>query len=145
MSESATIPPPSLDQDPVRRALDCLQEGFQIIDFDWKYIYLNPAGARHARRPAKELIGRPMVEAYPGIERTPLFSVLQRAMEGRTSEVLENEFTFPDGSSRWFEIRVHPVPEGICVYSSDVEHRKRRREPLVRRIWQSIVGSRASG
>lgn len=145
MSESASILPPSLDQGPVRRALDCLQEGFQIIDFDWNYIYLNPAAARHGRRPAHELIGQPMMEAYPGIDGTPVFAVLRRAMEARSSEVVENEFTFPDGTSRWFEIRVHPCPEGICVYSSDIEHRKRRREPLYRRLWQAVRGRAAPG
>jgi hypothetical protein len=46
-------------------------------------------------------------------------------MEQRTSEVLENEFTFPDGTTRWFELRIRPVPAGICIYSADIEHRKR--------------------
>ena len=47
-------------------------------------------------------------------------------MVERSSEILENQFTFPDGSTRWFELRIQPVPEGICVYSSDIEARKRR-------------------
>jgi PAS domain S-box-containing protein len=126
MSEEAAILPPSLERDPLRLALDCLQEGFQVINFDWQYIYLNPAAARHGRRSARELIGKPIAEAYPGIDETPLFAVLRRSMEERTSHVLENEFTFPDGSTRWFEIRVQPFPDGICVYSSDIDHRKRR-------------------
>ena len=125
MSEQVDIFPPSLD-DPVRRALECLQEGFQIIGFDWTYVYVNPAAARHGRRSPQELTGRPMSEAYPGIEGTPMFDVLKRAMNERTSHVLENEFTFPDGTRRWFEIRVQPVPEGICIYSSDIDARKRR-------------------
>jgi hypothetical protein len=47
-------------------------------------------------------------------------------MAERTTHVLENEFTFPDGSRRWFELRIQPVPTGICVYSSDIDDRKRR-------------------
>jgi hypothetical protein len=80
MAELVGHLPPPLEQDPVRRALDCLQEGFQIIGFDWTYVYVNPAAARHGRRPARELIGRPMAAEYPGIERTPLFALLRRCM-----------------------------------------------------------------
>ena len=141
MPDQVDIFPPSLEGDPIRRALDCLQEGFQIIGFDWTYIYLNPAAARHGRRPARDLIGTPMMEAYPGIDKTPMFAVLRRCMEERTSQVIETPFTFPDGITRWFEIRVQPVPEGICIYSSDIDARKRRearhpRPPLLRRIAQ---------
>ncbi len=74
MSELVGVFPPSLDHDPVRRALDCLQEGFQIIGYDWHYVYLNPAAARHGRRPAEELIGHSIFEEYPGIDQTPMFA-----------------------------------------------------------------------
>lgn len=149
MSEIPGLLPPALERDPIRRALDCLREGFQIIGFDWKYIYLNPAAASHGRRDARELIGTRMVEAYPGIDQTPLFEVLRRCMDERSSDVFENEFTFPDGSTRWFEIRVQPVPEGICVYSADIEQRKRKQlarergdayPSLVRRI-RNVFGA----
>lgn len=134
MAEPVHIHPPSV-HDPVRAALDCLAEGFQIIDADWKYVYVNPAAAKHGRRDAAALIGKPMMDAYPGIDRTPLFAVLRTCMEERTSEVIENQFTFPDGSTQWFELRIRPVPAGICIYSADIESRKRP-QPLARRIRQ---------
>jgi PAS domain-containing protein len=125
MAEPIDVQPPNVHHDPVRIALDCLEEGFQIIGRDWRYVYVNPAAARHGRREASELIGRPMIEAYPGIEGTPLFDVMQECMEQRVSRVLENYFTFPDGRTQWFELRIRPVPAGICIYSSDIESRKR--------------------
>jgi len=45
-------------------------------------------------------------------------------MEERTPAAVENLFTYPDGSSAWFELRVEPVPEGICIYSVDIQPRK---------------------
>lgn len=135
MAEPVHVHPPSVHADPVRTALECLTEGFQIIGPDWRYVYVNPAAARHGRRDAAALIGKPMFEAYPGIEQTPLFRVLETCMEKRTSEVIENYFTFPDGSTQWFELRIRPVPAGICIYSADIEHRKRPR-PLGQRILQ---------
>ena len=126
MSERVSVHPPAMERDPVRASLDCLREGFQIIGFDWTYVYVNPAAARHGRRDSEELIGRPLSEMYPGIERTQVFEVMRKCMAERTTHLLENEFTFPDGSKRWFELRIQPVPTGICVYSSDIDDRKRR-------------------
>jgi hypothetical protein len=126
VSESVGVFPPAVDPDPLRACLDCLREGFQIIGFDWTYVYLNPAAARHGRREAAELLGMSISAAYPGIEQTPLFEVMRRCMAERSSHVLENLFTFPDGTQRWFELRIQPVPSGICIYSSDIDDRKRR-------------------
>jgi PAS domain S-box-containing protein len=125
MAEPVHFQPPSVQEDPVRAALDTLKEGFQIIGPDWRYVYVNPAAARHGRREVSELIGKPIAEAYPGIAQTPLFDVLLKCMEQRTSEVIENQFTFPDGSTQWFELRIRPVPAGICIYSADIDYRKR--------------------
>ena len=140
MSEQVDIIPPAFEGDSIRRALDYLREGFQIIGFDWKYIYLNPAAARHGQRDARELRGVSIVEAYPGIDRTPVFAILRRCMEERTSHVLENQFTFPDGTTRWFELRIQPVPEGICIYSSDIEARKQREVGVADMTIQPILG-----
>jgi PAS domain S-box-containing protein len=148
MSELVGVFPPSLDRDPLRRALDCLEEGFQIIGYDWHYIYVNPAAARHGRRPAEELVGHSIFEEYPGIDGTPMFASLRRCMEDRLPQVFETEFRFPDGRTCWFELRVQPAPEGICIYSSDIDQRKRRRTrtspkdraPLLVRLWRAILG-----
>lgn len=46
-------------------------------------------------------------------------------------ESFENEFTFADGSRRWFDLRIQPVPEGVCVYSVDIH------EPKVKDVAQA--------
>lgn len=114
-----------------RDVLDSLLEGFQIISRDWRYLYVNPAAARHGRRAPEELFGRRMSEVYPGIDETPLFATLERAMLERRPATFDTLFTFPDGSTRWFEVRVSPVAEGICVQSVDIQARKEA-EALVR-------------
>jgi PAS domain S-box-containing protein len=119
------VQPPASGADlPFRSTLDHLLEGFQIIAHDWSYLYVNPAAARHGRRTPEELHGRKMWEAYPGIQDTPLFAVLTRCMRERTATSFENQFTFPNGTTRWFELRVVPVPEGLCVHSFDIQARK---------------------
>ena len=116
----------------LRHALDTLREGFQIISPDFRYLYVNPQAAAHGRRTPEELNGRTMMECYPGIQETPLFVELSRCMRTRTASVFENEFEFPDGGRRWFEIRIAPVPDGVCIYSIDIQKRKDAEAALLR-------------
>ncbi|MEX1001875.1 MAG: histidine kinase dimerization/phosphoacceptor domain -containing protein [Crocinitomicaceae bacterium] len=110
--------------------LDKLLEGFQLISYDWKYLYLNDAICKQGKYSREELLGQCMLEKYPGIEKTKMFSTLQKCMKERVSESFENKFTFPDGSSHWFELRVEPVTEGIFILSVDIDERKKQEEKL---------------
>ena len=105
--------------------LDSITEGCQVIGAGWKYLYLNEAAARQGQQPRDALIGRSMVEAYPGIESTKMFALLRSCMEQRTHHHFENEFTFPDGSIGWFDLRFEPVPDGVFILSRDITDRKR--------------------
>lgn len=97
-----------------------MREGLQVIDREWRYLYLNRAAAEHGRRPAEELIGHTMMECYPGIDQTPVFELLRRAMLERASGAMRNEFSYPDGAHRTFELRVEPCEAGIVILSIDV-------------------------
>ncbi len=110
--------------------LDHLIEGCQIISHDWRYLYLNDAALRHARRPRAAVIGRTMMDVYPGIERTSMFETLRKCLETGTTANLESEFTYPDESRAWFELRVQVVPEGLFVLSLDISARKRSEQHL---------------
>src|SRR5438477_10182435 len=114
----------------LRSTLDSLLEGAQIIDRQWRYAYINPAAARHGGTTVDALLGRAMVEAYPGIDQTDMFSVLRRSMETREHAELENEFVTPDGTAKWFQLVIQPVPEGLFILSLDITDRKRAEEAL---------------
>jgi signal transduction histidine kinase len=58
-------------------------------------------------------------------------------MEERQPAAVENLFTYPDGSTAWFELRVEPVPEGLCIHSVDIEARKAA-EAAVRRLQEGL-------
>ncbi len=126
-----------------RSSLDNMMEGCQIVDRDWRYVYVNDAIAMQSRQRKEDLIGRTMMEVYPGIEKTEMFAVLKDCMANRTSHRLENEFTFANGSRGWFDLSIHPVPEGIFILSLDItEHRRaemaiHESEERFRRIFQA--------
>ena len=112
--------------------LDSLHEGCQVIGFDWTYLYLNDAAVAQARQPREHLIGRTMMACYPGIEETAVFGRIGHCMVERSHGRMENVFTFPDGSTRWFELRFVPVSAGTCVLSVDITERKHAEEALQR-------------
>lgn len=106
------------------RALDNMLEGCQIISHDWRYLYINKVAAQHGRRSVDQLLNRTMMEAYPGIENTELFSVLRRCMEHGVAHQMENRFEHPDGTVGWFELSIEPIPEGLFILSMDVTQHK---------------------
>ena len=110
--------------------LDNLLEGFQLIDFDWRYRYVNESVARQGKSTKEALLGNTMMEKYPGIENTPLFKALEKCMYERRPERIENEFVYPDGTKRWFELRIEPVSEGIFILSIDISERKQAEAAL---------------
>jgi PAS domain S-box-containing protein len=113
-----------------RQMLDTMLEGCQIIDFDWRYRYINDAAQNHNRRPKEELLGKTMMECWPGITATEIFALEKSCMEQRTTHCLENEFTFSDGSNGWFSLIIQPVPEGIAIYSEDITERRQAEKAL---------------
>jgi len=105
-------------------SLDYMIEGCQIIDFDWRYVYVNEAAAKQGRKTKEELLGYTMMQVYPGIYKTEMFNHLRNCMINRIQHQLDNEFTFPDGTKAWFELHINPVPEGILILSIDITNRK---------------------
>lgn len=104
--------------------LNQMHEGLQVISPNWRYLFVNETVAAQGKRTRDELLGRTMMECYPGIDKTPMFAQLRACMEKRVSIRMENEFHFPDGSVGWFELLMHPVTEGVLILSLDVTARK---------------------
>ncbi len=107
-----------------------MREGLHLISFDYKYLFLNPAAVSQTKFSEKKIIGKTMMECFPGIEHTEMFSKLRESMEKRTAQVFDYEHTYPDQSKKWFELRFSPVPEGLLLLSLDTTDRKKVEEDL---------------
>ncbi|MBI1949515.1 MAG: response regulator [Deltaproteobacteria bacterium] len=134
MSSSAQIGEVGSDTMPgiAARALANLREGVQVIDPDFRYLYVNDAVVKQARSSREQLLGRTMMEAFPGIEQTPVFDAIRQTLQDKTPRELYNEFTFPDGAVGFFELRLEPVPDGVAILSVDVTEARRVHEALQR-------------
>ena len=111
-------------EDRLQVSLDYMIEGCQIVNPDWRYVYVNEAAARQGRKRKEELLGYTMMQVYPGIDRTEMFSNLRNCMTNRVPHRMENEFVFPDGSTACFELYMEPVPEGVLILSMDITRNK---------------------
>lgn len=107
-----------------RNRLNSLLEGIQLIDYDWRYVYLNDVTSLQSKVPKEELLGRTMMEAFPGIEDTPLFEKMRDCMINRQPHHFENHFIYPDQTEAWFELSIQPAEEGICILSIDITNYK---------------------
>lgn len=125
---------PKSHTDLLHSVFDQSTEGFQVIDKDWRYVFVNEAVAKQGKSGVEDLIGHTMMEKYPGIEKTPLFTELTRVMDKKVGIKMENEFVFPNGEKGWFELFIHPWSDGIMIFSVDITGRKFAGERISRMI-----------
>jgi PAS domain S-box-containing protein len=113
-----------------REILDSLAEGCQIIGFDFRFRYVNDSFLSQTQLQKEHLLGRTMMECFPGIESTEFFSLLDRSMSERIPQRMESAFLLPAATGGWFEVRLAPVPEGVCILSANLSHRNRTEASL---------------
>jgi PAS domain S-box-containing protein len=114
-----------------RNTLDNMVEGCQIVDFNWRYVYVNLNAAKQNQNTSEVMLGKTMMELYPGFESTNIYATLKNCMDNKQEQQMESKFTFPNGTSRVFNIRVQPSPEGIFIQSNDVSERKNAERALL--------------
>lgn len=100
--------------------LNSMQEGFQVIDQELRYVFLNKSAEDHSRMPPGSLIGRKMTECYPGIEKTKLFELIIDTIESKSLNEFDNEFTYPNGEKGWFRISIRPSNGQVFIVSTDI-------------------------
>lgn len=118
------------DQTLFRLTLEQMHEGIQILNQNWVYLYLNEAACLHGQNKKDELLGKKMTDLYPGIEKTEMFHRLEYCRDHQVVSHMENEFVYPNGSRRWFELHIEPHHEGILIRSIDITEKKQIQEQL---------------
>jgi PAS domain S-box-containing protein len=116
-----------------RTLLDDLKERAQVIGHDWRWRYVNRRVATAHDGLLADAVGRSVFEVYPGFEGSPVHERLRRVMDDRVPCDFEAPFTFPDGTTSWFDFRVQPVPEGIFIITVDITERHLAQEALTAR------------
>ena len=137
----------SRSEERFRTTLDNMIEACQIISFDWRYLWVNDTAAMQNRLKKENLLGKNMMEVYPGIEQTHLFEIMKECMDQRNTSAFENKFTFPNGELAWFQVTIQPSAEGIFILSIDITERKKAEEALKEseHLYRTIFDNSADG
>jgi len=104
----------------------------------------NPAAETITRSRAGDVVGRPLLEAFPGMRRFGLVDALEQALD--TGEIIDLPARFYEDAQRsgWRENRVFPLPSGeVVAIFSDVTKRKQDEQELLRAKEQAEAASRA--
>jgi PAS domain S-box-containing protein len=115
------------------RTLERVDDAFFAVDEDWRFTYLNEAGAEVINGAARgshsvsELRGRHIWELIPEAVDTEFYEEYHAAMERQEPRRFESYYPPLDA---WFEVRAYPSPDGLSVYFSDVTGRREREDAL---------------
>jgi len=104
--------------------LDNMFEAAQILSYDWRYLYLNDAAARNGRQRKEEMLGRTVMECFPGFDETEMYRVLKECMDEKKRIAQDFEFEYADGSVVWYAFSIQPVAEGLFILSLEITDRK---------------------
>ena len=141
---ATTVRPGEQDYRDVRQRalLEEIDESFIALDWDYRYVHLNAAGARMQGRPLDDLIGRRLWDVRPALREQPLGRAIRDALELGRFGVVEY---VSEVTGRWQEARVYPTSSGLSVFARDVSEQKRmaaERDELLARSQGELAASR---
>jgi PAS domain S-box-containing protein len=118
------------ERDRSQRLLEGMDEGFKFLDSDFRVRQINAGVLRMEKRPASEIIGKTLWEAWPGTEDLPMTRAYRRAMKEQVPVNLEQFYDFPDGRRLWLDIHAYPANEGLAVFYRDITEKKNAEQAL---------------
>jgi signal transduction histidine kinase len=104
--------------------LDSMNEGFYVLDRDWKLTYANPLARKffsrvHGR--SGEVTGLTIREILPNFEGSETEREFRRAMCDNVFVQFERSSATAEG---WFDVRAYPSQDGLSVFFTDITDRK---------------------
>lgn len=99
----------------------------EIIDFKW--VYLNEPAARLASQPRASLLGKHLLEVFPGSRTAGLFDSYLRVTETGVPWIGEVHYT-QDKVDTLLRLAIARVGDGVAVSSVDISERYRAEEAL---------------
>ncbi|SEP29046.1 SpoIIE family protein phosphatase [Trujillonella endophytica] len=117
--------PTPLTGDLLVQAVEGMDRPMFVLDDDWRFTYVNPAGARVLGRTVGALVGRVIWEAFPEAVGSP-FDELYRsvATTGRSGRTV----AFFAPLDIWFQADAFRTEAGLVVTYDDVTDRRRTEE-----------------
>ena len=111
----------------VRTILESISDAFFAMDATWRLTYVNRATEELLGEPASQLVGRPLMEAFPDTPDGTFRRRYEEVLEARRPAEFQAYYPALDA---WYEVRAFPSDDGLAVYLHDITDRKRTEERL---------------
>jgi PAS domain S-box-containing protein len=106
-----------------------MEDAFYSLDDEWRFTYVNSRAERLLQRPASELIGRTVWEAFPAVVGSAFEERLRRSFN-RQEPLTFDEYYAP--LDMWAVLHVFPSPTGLSVFTSNITSLRRTEAALGR-------------
>jgi len=101
--------------------LERMSDAFFTLDRQWVITYANDEMCRTVKLAREQVVNQYFWTLFPSALNGKFHRCYQSVMDtGETSTVVE--YFAP--LRKWFEVRVHPTPEGIAIYSEDITKKR---------------------
>ncbi|HTR39933.1 MAG TPA: PAS domain S-box protein [Bryobacteraceae bacterium] len=107
--------------------LESISDGFNAFDHEWRYTFVNAAGARLVGKTPEQLIGKNLWELWPEVVDSPFGAAYRRSVAENVPLQVE---AFFEPLNAWFEVRCYPSSDGLSLFFTDTTARRRVQERL---------------
>lgn len=102
--------------------LETMSDAFVALDKNWCYTYMNKRAGEIFGCDPKQIIGKHIWTEFPEGVGQPFQQNYERAM--REQVPIQMEEYYPP-YKKWFENRIHPTPDGLLIFFTNITARKR--------------------
>lgn len=122
---------------PLVEAIENMSESFEIIDFNWKYRYINKNAEKLLGHKKSYLIGKNIFKVFPHMKKT-FYPKAKKAIV--TKKPIKYDY-YSARRNKWFEARIYPLSDAISFYFTDISMRKRAefRQEFISKINSTIA------
>ena len=78
----------------------------------------------------EDVVGRHMLDVFPGLENTEFSAAINRVMETGNSDTAVGYWNQNPGNQAWLEMEVYPVPDGVMTITANLIEKKKAEESL---------------
>ncbi len=100
----------------LKTVLENTIEGICILDKNLTYTLWNKSEEKLTAIPKEKVLGKTVIEAFPGFEKTEFYKMYLRILKSGKPEEMTADYTLPNGVTKKFLDRVHPYGDGLIMF-----------------------------
>ena len=105
----------------VETILSSINDGFYVLDLDWRYTYVNDRYCAMAGKKRENLLGQNVWDLFAEAVDTDVYVRFHQSMREQTPLQFEHLYST---WNRWYEHRIYPSPKGLTGFVAEITVRK---------------------